>query len=288
MVGISNIVANGKEKTNDIKGSAAAVVASSAVQLGTMPISLACVDKMSKVSRTLDKDTVEIVNKAADDVLNKVTNLGKKGVTINNFKNAGINISGMSDKALEIMNPIFATANGKNAFFTSKPMPAVKLAANTVAVNRDKLPLSTFHELGHAHNFNNSKFWKAMQNVRTPSLLLASAFALLPALTKDIKPKDGEELTTKEKINNGLRKASPALAFLSMTPMLLEEGKATLNGNKWAKELLSPDNFKKVAKSNRYGYISYLATAASFALMAFVAKGVKDKFTNKNEEKAPN
>lgn len=288
MVGISNIVANGKEKTNDIKGSAAAVVASSAVQLGTMPISLACVDKMSKVSRTLDKDTVEIVNKAADDVLNKVTNLGKKGVTINNFKNAGISISGMSDKALEIMNPIFATANGKNAFFTSKPMPAVKLAANTVAVNRDKLPLSTFHELGHAHNFNNSKFWKAMQNVRTPSLLLASAFALLPALTKDIKPKDGEELTTKEKINNGLRKASPALAFLSMTPMLLEEGKATLNGNKWAKELLSPDNFKKVAKSNRYGYISYLATAASFALMAFVAKGVKDKFTNKNEEKAPN
>lgn len=288
MVGISNIVANGKEKTNDIKGSAAAVVASSAVQLGTMPISLACVDKMSKVSRTLDKDTVEIVNKAADDVLNKVTNLGKKGVTINNFKNAGINISGKSDKALEIMNPIFATANGKNAFFTSKPMPAVNLAANTVAVNRDKLSLSTFHELGHAHNFNNSKFWKAMQNVRTPSLLLASAFALLPALTKDIKPKDGEELTTKEKINNGLRKASPALAFLSMTPMLLEEGKATLNGNKWAKELLSPDNFKKVAKSNRYGYISYLATAASFALMAFVAKGVKDKFTNKNEEKAPN
>lgn len=73
-----------------------------------------------------------------------------------------------------------------------------------------------------------------------------------------------------------------------MTPMLLEEGKATLNGNKWAKELLSPDNFKKVAKSNRYGYISYLATAASFALMAFVAKGVKDKFTNKNEQKAPN
>lgn len=167
-------------------------------------------------------------------------------------------------------------------------MPAANLAANTVAVNRDKLSLSTFHELGHAHNFNNSKFWKAMQNVRTPSLLLASAFALLPALTKDIKPKDGEELTTKEKINNGLRKASPALAFLSMTPMLLEEGKATLNGNKWAKELLSPDNFKKVAKSNRYGYISYLATAASFALMAFVAKGVKDKFTNKNEEKAPN
>ena len=50
MVGISNIVANGKEKTNDIKGSAAAVVAARAVQLGTRPISLACEDEMSTVT----------------------------------------------------------------------------------------------------------------------------------------------------------------------------------------------------------------------------------------------
>lgn len=288
MVGISKNVVKTSEKSNDIKSTLAAYTAASAVPLGALPAQLLAANKMSKISRNLDKDTVEIVNKAADDVLDKLTNLGKKGVKINNFQNAGINATGLPDKVLEIVNPLFATANGKNAFFTNKLMPAANLAANTVVVNRNKLSLSTFHELGHAHNFNNSKFWKAMQNVRTPSLLLASAFALLPALTKDIKPKDGEELTTKEKINNGLRKASPALAFLSMTPMLLEEGKATLNGNKWAKELLSPDNYKKVAKSNRYGYASYLASAASFALMAFVAKGVKDKFANKNEQKAPN
>lgn len=288
MVGISNNVVKNSEKSNDIKSTIAAYTAASAVSLGALPAQLLAANKMSKISRNLDKDTVEIVNKAADDVLDKLTNLGKKGVKINNFQNAGINATGLPDKVLEIVNPLFATTNGKNAFFTNKPMPAANLAANTVVVNRNKLSLSTFHELGHAHNFNNSKFWKAMQKVRTPSMLLASTFALLPALTKDIKPKEGEELTTKEKINNGLRKASPALAFLSMAPMLLEEGKATLNGNKWAKELLSPDNFKKVAKSNRYGYISYLATAASFALMAFVAKGVKDKFANKNEQKAPN
>lgn len=155
------------------------------------------------------------------------------------------------------------------------------MAANSVVINKDKLSLAAFHELGHAYNFNNSKFWKAMQNLRTPSIALAGAFALLPALVKEIKPKEGEELTTKEKINNGLRKASPALAFLSMTPMLLEEGKATLRGNKWAKELLNPEMYKKVAKSNRYGYFSYMATAASFALMAFVGKKVKDKMADK-------
>lgn len=281
MVRINKEVTYNAEKTNDIVSSVAALTAASAVQSGILPAQLLGADKMSKISRTLDKDKVEIANKAADDVLNKLTNLGKKGVKIHNYQKAGINITGVPDRVLEITNPLFATAKGKNALFLNKAIPAANLAANSVVINKDKLSLAAFHELGHAYNFNNSKFWKAMQNLRTPSIALAGAFALLPALVKEIKPKEGEELTTKEKINNGLRKASPALAFLSMTPMLLEEGKATLRGNKWAKELLNPEMYKKVAKSNRYGYFSYMATAASFALMAFVGKKVKDKMADK-------
>lgn len=281
MVRINKEVTYNAEKTNDIVSSVAALTAASAVQSGILPAQLLGADKMSKISRTLDKDKVEIANKAADDVLNKLTNLGKKGVKIHNYQKAGINITGVPDRVLEITNPLFATAKGKNALFLNKAIPAANLAANSVVINKDKLSLAAFHELGHAYNFNNSKFWKAMQNLRTPSIALAGAFALLPALVKEIKPKEGEELTTKEKINNGLRKASPALAFLSVTPMLLEEGKATLRGNKWAKELLNPEMYKKVVKSNRYGYFSYMATAASFALMAFVGKKVKDKMADK-------
>lgn len=280
MVRIGDIKRN-EQNQKYINGTLAAVCAGGAIQSGMMPAQLLMVNKMSGVSKTLDKDKVEIANKAADDVLNKLTNLGKKGVKIHNYQKAGINITGVPDRVLEITNPLFATAKGKNALFLNKAIPAANLAANSVVINKDKLSLAAFHELGHAYNFNNSKFWKAMQNLRTPSIALAGAFALLPALVKEIKPKDGEELTTKEKINNGLRKASPALAFLSMTPMLLEEGKATLRGNKWAKELLNPEMYKKVAKSNRYGYFSYMATAASFALMAFVGKKVKDKMTDK-------
>ena len=287
MVKINKTIPQSQEKRNDIKSSVVALTAASAVQAGVVPAQLLSVNKMSKISRTLDKDKVEIANKAAEDVVSKLTNLGKKGVKIQNYQNAGINVTGLSDKLLEITNPLFATAKGKNAFFLNKAMPAADLAANSVVINKEKLSLATFHELGHAYNFNNSKFWKAMQNLRTPSLALASAFAILPALTKEIKPKEGEELTAKEKFNNGLRKASPALAFFTMTPMLLEEGKATLRGNKWAKELLSPDMFKKVVKTNRCGYFSYLATAASFTLMAFAAKSIKDKMVDKKEEKAP-
>lgn len=280
MVRIGDIKRN-EQNQKYINGTLAAVCAGGAIQSGMMPAQLLMVNKMSGVSKTLDKDKVEIANKAADDVLNKLTNLGKKGVKIHNYQKAGINITGVPDRVLEITNPLFATAKGKNALFLNKAIPAANLAANSVVINKDKLSLAAFHELGHAYNFNNSKFWKAMQNLRTPSIALAGAFALLPALVKEIKPKEGEELTTKEKINNGLRKASPALAFLSMTPMLLEEGKATLRGNKWAKELLNPEMYKKVAKSNRYGYFSYMATAASFALMAFVGKKVKDKMADK-------
>lgn len=280
MVRIGDIKRN-EQNQKYINGTLAAVCAGGAIQSGMMPAQLLMVNKMSGVSKTLDKDKVEIANKAADDVLNKLTNLGKKGVKIHNYQKAGINITGVPDRVLEITNPLFATAKGKNALFLNKAIPAANLAANSVVINKDKLSLAAFHELGHAYNFNNSKFWKAMQNLRTPSIALAGAFALLPALVKEIKPKEGEELTTKEKINNGLRKASPALAFLSMTPMLLEEGKATLRGNKWAKELLNPEMYKKVVKSNRYGYFSYMATAASFALMAFVGKKVKDKMTDK-------
>lgn len=121
MVGISKNVVKTSEKSNDIKSTLAAYTAASAVPLGALPAQLLAANKMSKISRNLDKDTVEIVNKAADDVLDKLTNLGKKGVKINNFQNAGINATGLPDKVLEIVNPLFATANGKNAFLQISP-----------------------------------------------------------------------------------------------------------------------------------------------------------------------
>lgn len=79
MVRINKEVTYNAEKTNDIVSSVAALTAASAVQSGILPAQLLGADKMSKISRTLDKDKVEIANKAADDVLNKLTNLGKKG-----------------------------------------------------------------------------------------------------------------------------------------------------------------------------------------------------------------
>lgn len=86
MVGISNNVVKNSEKSNDIKSTLAAYTAASTVSLGALPAQLLAANKMSKISRNLDKDTVEIVNKAADDVLDKLTNLGKMVLKLIIFK----------------------------------------------------------------------------------------------------------------------------------------------------------------------------------------------------------
>lgn len=274
-----------KPKKN-IKGTLAAIGAGTAAQAASSLPSLLSLKGMTSISHNLPKDQVEIVNKAADDIVENVTNLGKKGVKIQNYCFGGLNLTGLPDCILELTNPMYATANGKNAAFLNKDL-GMLAGKNTVLVNRDKLSLATFHELGHAFNFNNSAFWKTMQKMRTPGMILAIAFALLPALTKEAKVENGEELTKGQKFKNGLRKASPALAFASMLPMLAEEGMASIRGCKWTKQLLDKNLFKKVLKTNLIAYTSYLAAALSFAAMAIVAKKVKDNSQEKLETKQP-
>lgn len=271
----------GRKKKN-IKGTAGAVIAGAVVQTLASAPSFPAINKMVKISGSLSKDEVSIVNKAGEDIVSKVTNLGKKGVKIIDVTSSK-NITNLPDGILELINPLFATARGKNAFFTDKDI--LNIPQNSVALNLKKLPVAVFHELGHAFNYNNSAFWKTMQRLRTPGMIVASVIAMFPAFTKETKPEEGKELTKGQKIKNGLRKASPALAFGAMLPMLLEEAKASFRGCKWAKDLLSPKLYKKVFKTNAVAYVSYLATALSFSAFALAAKKVKDNSQNKLEKK---
>ena len=66
------------------------------------------------------------------------------------------------------------------------------------------------------------------------------------------------------------------LATLSMAPIVAEEIKATQRGNALAKKLLSPENYKKVVKTNRYGAATYIAAALAVGVGAYVANKVKD------------
>ena len=279
-----------KEASPCIAGSIGAATVGSVAPVVTLPVGLACINKMSKINQELKPDQFAKVNNAAEEVL-KNLQLDKKGVKIVDIP--ADSVMDMPNKFLcklmELINPVYATAKGKNAFFTDTSMLGV-IDANSVAVNKSKLPLATFHELGHAHNYNYSKLFKCLQKMRTPGMLIASIMPLFCAFTKDSKPADGKELTGGQKFKNGLRKFAPAIAGVAMAPTLIEELAATSKGNKAAKEVLkdAPELLKKVVKGNRCGYISYAVTIAGMAFATWAAKKIKDIAVQKKEEKLQN
>ena len=295
---VSFLGSENKEQKNrkNIKGAIGASIAGSVAPTVSLPVGLLAVRNLTKPSQELTKDQVTIVNDAAQKTLSEVTKLSKKGVKIIDCNGKSSFFSELLPEwMLNMISPIDATANGKNAFFfgdgSKRELLAFELQGidkNSVCVNKDKLPLATFHEMGHAFNFNNSKFWKSMQKVRSPLMIAGSLMCLLPAFTKEHKAKEGEELTRKQKFVNGLRKASPFLAVASFVPMVAEESMATIRGNKWAKEVFkdAPELAKKVAKSNKWGLVSYVVTALAAGFGTWVAKKVKDNSDAKKAKKS--
>ena len=291
MENISMIKTAGIEQNNkksDAKGSLAAIAASQGIALAAVPPSLLAIKGLTNSAKGLDSFQKENIKTAAKNVLD-TTGLTQKGVKLNDFKNAGLDFSTMPDKLKEMLNPIYATAKGKNAFFGglngTKMVGGGRMFKNEVVCNMDKLPTAIFHEIGHAYNANSSKFWKAVQGMRGPAMVIGAGLALFCALTKSSKPSDNAngELTGAQKAKNFVRENSGKLAFLSMVPVLAEEGMATIRGNAWAKQMLSPDIAKKVSKGNKIAYISYIAAAAGVAAEAHFATKIKDNFTDKKD-----
>ena len=226
----------------------------------------------------------EIAKEGAKKVFEEIAKLPEKGVKFNNVKNvanvACNNVNETGTKAL-----LKQIADGKNAFYISNIPNRFKsafqkfgLEQNSININMEKMPLASFHEMGHAFNYNNSAFWKTMQNMSKTSRIAAGIFAIIPAITSEQKAQEGKELTKTQKFINVLRKASPILTGVSLLPTLLEEGKASLRANKWAKEVFkeTPSLAKRVAKTNKIAYCTYLISAIALTAGAFATKKIKD------------
>ncbi|MBE7706208.1 MAG: hypothetical protein E7Z91_03065 [Cyanobacteria bacterium SIG30] len=271
-----------KKSSLNIKESLASLVANSALAVAPAVVSVPVINKISNIGKKLSKDEVVAMNNAAQKILEN-TGLKKLGVEIVDMSNI-FNMTGMPVKLAEILNPIIGASRGKNAFFTPKNIFGV-IDANKIGINTEKLPNALFHEIGHALNYNKGKIFKVMQKLRTPGMILASLLAIFPALTKNTKAKEGQELSKAQKIKNGVRDKAGLLAFGAMVPMLLEEAVASVKGCKLAKGVLSKDLFKKVAKTNAVAYVSYLATAVGIGIAAWGTRKVKDKLVERKEAK---
>lgn len=146
---------------------------------------------------------------------------------------------------------------------------------NAVHINTQKMGLAGFHEIGHAINFNNSKFWKAMQKYRFSAIPIAGLLALT-ALCKRKKVEGEEPTGTFDKITTFIKNNVGKLTFAAMLPVVAEEMKATARGNKIAKELLNPELYQKVVKSNRLGALTYVGMAVLLSVGAYAANKVRD------------
>lgn len=240
------------------------------------------VKEIQKIDSSLSSDEFLQVEKAIADTVKK-SGLGDKGVSIIRATAAN------KDEIREIMTKEFDGGlkkiipkklkefykkgflsqidSGSNACYTS--------IGKKIITPEKKLSLALFTQVGHAANANLSKFGGVLQKYCHPIISLALPIALIALLktkkSPDEKPKNGfDKATTFIKDNAG------KLTFATFLPLLAEEGRATLKGNKFAKQFLNADLARKVAKTNALGFSTYLGLATFYALGIYLGNKIKD------------
>lgn len=274
-----------------IGGVAAGLGVSGAIELVPHELlSGGAVHKMKALRNSITADEFQkITNNALDAI--KTTGLNKKGVEILNAdvaskeailevikKEYGGGIQKFMPKYLknkQTDNMVYQVFNGMNSFFAPK--------SNKI-ITSDTNILASFHEIGHAMNKNMGTFSKALQSARNLSLLVLpiTLVALLKTKKADNeKPKNGID-----KAGDFVKKNAGKLTFAALLPMVLEEGLASIKGNKIAKQSLDSALYKKVAKSNALGFVTYAGLAILSGVGIHFGVKLKDKIAQNKANKA--
>lgn len=246
--------------------------------------------------------------------INKIRNLNQ-GVNVEEIRNGlnkALNISGMTQKGVKIVDYTNSTRTSKTDFKLFKEfiehikqgkyyniideklknMVAVgdnafySFKHNNIHINAQKAGTLGFHEIGHAINRQSSKFWKSMQNLRGPMTYLTLILPTIALLKR--KKVEGEEPNGLiDKTTTFIKENVGKLTTLTFIPILAEEFKATARGNKLAKQVLSPELASKVIKSNKWGAISYIGAAVGAGIAVSVANKIKDAIAKPKLVKNP-
>lgn len=299
------------QKPGFVKTTAGVVAGTTAFQvasLAAMPAGIFASHKMQSLNKGLNSDALRIgLNQAlgtsgmanagvkivdlktsANNPLKSTTALGgiskpfgisDKLKTITEPKQATSFFGRVKAKIIEALkdqaNPYGAAKAGRNAFYNP--------ATNQVVLNTEKLGLSGFHEIGHSINANSSKFWGRMQKLRKFSMFAPLAIGAIAIFKR--KKAEGEETSgVFDKVTTFIKNNAGKLTLASMLPMVAEELKASARGNALAKKILSPELAKKVVKANRWGALSYIATAGVTALAVCLGSKIRDAIAGPKPE----
>lgn len=204
-----------------------------------------------------------------ESINNLIDNLPENSKNINNALEKGIKLP-----MPKLVKTLFANSfretleTGNNATYIS--------AAKTIIANVEKMGSSVFHEMGHAINHNKSLFWKSLQKMRLPLTIIASTSSLT-AILKRKKIKDEEPKNIFDQFTTFIKNNVGKIVGLSFVPIIAEELKATSRGNKLAKQVLKPELYKHVVKTNRLSAISYISTAVVTTATAILGSKIRDK-----------
>lgn len=157
--------------------------------------------------------------------------------------------------------------NGDAACYSSK--------SNKIFIRVSNRGLSGFHEIGHSVNYHLSPFWKTIQKMRRPMMMVSSTLPMI-ALFKRKKVEGEEPQNFVDKSTTFIKNNVGKLTALAFVPTILEELKATQRGNKLAKQICSPEVYKKVVKSNACGAATYISASVFWGLAAYAMNKVRD------------
>ena len=244
------------------------------------------IKKMKKISNSISTEEITQVEKAISDTL-KNSGLEEKGVNIikateENSEEITKIMGKEIDKGIlkylpkqvkELVGNIFSSqmSAGQNACYT--------FASKKIIMPEKELKLAFFHEAGHAMNANLSKIGKILQKLRATTLLTLPISMI--ALWKTKKAPGEEPKNNLDKTTTFIKDNAGKLTFAACLPMLTEEGLATIKGNKYAKKLLSPELARKVAKTNAFGFSTYMLIATLSSLGIYLGTKVKDSIAHK-------
>ena len=265
-----------KIKSYHIPESIIANATFSGIMGATIPATIG-IAKQAKRIGNLPTDKIELLHKTAEQAI-KDTGLAAKGVKIQYLKEPAIKAKGF----FPVKNIIKQIKLGFNAAYFPLEIPN-KIGANTILMPEKSVPFLAFHEIGHAMNFNLSQASKALYYAARYAPQIAPLVALYGIFTTKSENEDGKELTKGQKVNNFIRNNAGKLAFGAMVPQLIEEGLATMKGQKLSNKMLSPEWAKTVLKGNATCYLTYLLGAIGIGVGSWAAVKIKDKLVEKGQ-----
>lgn len=232
-------------------------------------INLTVSPQYTKICENLtDKENASFNNAA----LKMLEESGAKAKGAEIFNISKENKSATEDLSLSIPKKLLdLVEEGKNAFYH---IHSKKI------ITSDKAQIYAMHEIGHAINYNVSKFGKVLTACRPTQGLFLAPF-MLTALIKT-KKEEGEKAEgfwdkTTTFIKNNIGK----ITFISFLPTLFDETVASLRAHSFAKKHLSPDLVAKQAKMLGWAGSTYYIAAISASLLAYLSVKVKDMLIHK-------